>query len=57
VLKRHDFASLVLVFFIFSSIASSVTIAYGHGIGADQSLPMLLANRSVAVSASLKPIL
>ncbi len=57
VLKRDNFASLVLVFlFIFSSIASSsVTIAYGHGIGADQSLPMLIANRSVAVSASLKP--
>lgn len=54
-LKRHYPASLVLVFFILASIASSVTIAYGHGIGADQSLPMLIANRSVAVSASLKP--
>ena len=37
------------------AIASPVTIAYGHGIGADQSLPMFIANRSVAVSASLKP--
>lgn len=55
VLKHHYPASLVLIFFILSSIASSVTIAYGHGIGADQSLPMLIANRSVAVSASLKP--
>jgi hypothetical protein len=55
VLKRHCLASLVLVFFILAPIASSVTIAYGHGIGADQSLPMLIANRSVAVSASLKP--
>ncbi|HEY6756899.1 MAG TPA: CFI-box-CTERM domain-containing protein [Nitrososphaera sp.] len=54
-LKRHYPASLVLVFFILASIASSVTIAYGHGIGADQSIPMLIANRSVAVSASLKP--
>lgn len=54
-LKRHYLASLVLVFFILASIASSVTVAYGHGIGADQSLPMLIANRSVAVSASLKP--
>jgi hypothetical protein len=55
VLKRHYLASLVLVFFILAPITSSVTIAYGHGIGADQSLPMLIANRSVAVSASLKP--
>jgi hypothetical protein len=55
VLKRHYLASLLLVFFILATIASSVTIAYGHGIGADQSLPMLIANRSVAVSASLKP--
>lgn len=34
---------------------SSNRIAYGHGIGADQSLPMLIANREVSVSASLKP--
>jgi hypothetical protein len=55
VLKRRYLASLVLVFFVLATITSSSTIAYGHGIGADQSLPMLIANRSVAVSASLKP--
>ncbi|HYY40955.1 MAG TPA: hypothetical protein VE692_06865, partial [Nitrososphaera sp.] len=53
--KRHYLASLVLVFLILGTIASSVTIAYGHGIGADKSLPMVIANRSVTVSASLKP--
>jgi hypothetical protein len=55
VVKRHYLASLVLVFLILGTIASSVTIAYGHGIGADKSLPMVIANRSVTVSASLKP--
>ena len=55
VLKRHYFASLILIFFILATITSSATTAYGHGIGADQSLPTLIANRSVAVSASLKP--
>lgn len=54
-LKRQCLASLVLFFFVLAAIASPVTIAYGHGIGADQSLPMFIANRSVAVSASLKP--
>jgi hypothetical protein len=54
-LKRSYLASLVLVFFVLASVASSATVAYGHGIGADQSLPTLIANRSVAVSASLKP--
>src|SRR4051812_15274928 len=53
--SRSYLASLVLVFFILSSIASSATVAQGHGIGVDQSLPTLIANRSVAVSASLKP--
>ena len=46
---------LVFVFFVLATIASSATIAYGHGLGADQSLPALIANRSVAVSASLRP--
>jgi hypothetical protein len=56
VVKCHYLASLLLVFFfILATIASSVTIAYGHGIGADKSLPMIIANRSVTVSASLKP--
>ena len=55
-LERHRVASLVFLFFtLITTIASSVTIAYGHGIGADQSLPTLIGNRSVAVSASLKP--
>ncbi|HEY1248369.1 MAG TPA: CFI-box-CTERM domain-containing protein [Nitrososphaera sp.] len=54
-LKRQCFASLVLVYFIATTITSSGTVAYGHGIGADQSLPMSIDNRSVAVSASLKP--
>jgi hypothetical protein len=55
VLKHHYFASLILIFFVLATITSSATTAYGHGIGADQSLPTLIANRSVAVSASLKP--
>jgi hypothetical protein len=56
VLERHRVASLFFLFFtLIATIASSVTIAYGHGIGADQSLPTLIGNRSVAVSASLKP--
>jgi peptide/nickel transport system substrate-binding protein len=38
-----------------SIICSPVTTAYGHGIGADQSLPIYIANREIAVSASLKP--
>ena len=46
---------LVFVFFVLATIASSATIAYGHGLWADQSLPALIANRSVAVSASLRP--
>ncbi len=54
-LKHRYFASLLLFLFILAPITSSLTIAYGHGIGADQSLPMVIGNRSVAVSASLKP--
>jgi hypothetical protein len=55
VLKREYLASLVLILFILGSIGSSIPTAFGHGIGADQSLPIMIANRSVAVSASLKP--
>ncbi len=53
--RRHYIASLVLIFFIITSIMSSITVVYGHGLGADKSLPMTIGNRSVIVSASLKP--
>ncbi len=53
--RRHYIASLVLIFFIITSIISSITVVYGHGLGADKSLPMTIGNRSVIVSASLKP--
>ncbi len=54
-LKRHFLASLVLVFLILAIIASSVTIAYGHGFGTDKSFPMTVGNKQVVVEATMNP--
>jgi hypothetical protein len=51
VLKRH-FASLTLLFLL---AASSVTAAYGHGLGVDRSLPATISNMQISVDASIKP--
>ncbi|HEU4606421.1 MAG TPA: CFI-box-CTERM domain-containing protein [Nitrososphaera sp.] len=51
VLKRHS-ASLTLLFLL---AASSVTAAYGHGLGADRSLPATISDKQVSVDASIKP--
>ena len=36
-------------------LASSVASAYGHGLGRDQSLPVPISNKQVAVEASMQP--
>ena len=55
--KRYP-ASLVLAAFLVVVVASSSFVAgsaYGHGLGVDQSLPVTIGNRQVAVEASLEP--
>ena len=52
---RHFLASLVLFSFVFATIASSVTIAYGHGFGADKSFPVTIGKKQVVVEASMNP--
>src|SRR5688500_4564407 len=51
VLKRHS-ASLTLLLLL---AASSVTAAYGHGLGADRSLPATISDKQVSVDVSIKP--
>jgi peptide/nickel transport system substrate-binding protein len=51
VLKRYS-ASLTLLFML---AASSVTAAYGHGLGSDKSLPVTISDKRVSVDATLKP--
>ena len=51
VLKRHS-ASLTLLFLL---AASSVTAAYGHGLGSDRSLPATISDKQVSVDASIMP--
>lgn len=50
-LKRYS-ASLTLLFML---AASSVTAAYGHGLGSDKSLPVTISDKRVSVDATLKP--
>ena len=55
--KRYP-ASLVLAAFLVVVASSSSFVAgsaYGHGLGVDQSLPVAIGNRQVAVEASLEP--
>jgi hypothetical protein len=52
---RHFLASLVLFSFILATIASSVTIAYGHGFGIDKSFPVAIGKAQVVVEASMNP--
>jgi hypothetical protein len=55
--KRYP-ASLVLAAFLVVASSSSSFVAgsaYGHGLGVDQSLPVTIGNRQVAVEASLEP--
>jgi hypothetical protein len=54
--KRYP-ASLVLAAFLVLVASSSFVAgsAYGHGLGVDQSLPVTIGNRQVAVEASLEP--
>jgi hypothetical protein len=55
--KRYP-ASLVLAAFLVVVASSSSFVAgsaYGHGLGVDQSLPVTIGNRQVAVEASLEP--
>jgi len=51
VLKRYS-ASLIM---LFVTAASSITAAYGHGLGTDTSLPIMISNKQVTVEASIKP--
>lgn len=51
VLMRYS-ASLTLLFLL---VASSVAAAYGHGLGADRSLPVTISDKQVSVDASIKP--
>jgi hypothetical protein len=48
--KRY-LAPLLLATLVFSSFP----VAYGHGLGTDQSLPVAIGNRQVAVEATLSP--
>jgi hypothetical protein len=50
--KRYS-ASLTLPLVI--AISSSITIAYGHGLGIDRSLPVTISDKQVSVEASLNP--
>jgi len=55
--KRYP-ASLVLAAFLVVVVVASSFVAgsaYGHGLGVDQSLPVTIGNRQVAVEASLEP--
>ncbi len=49
-MKRY-LAPVLLATLIFSSLSA----AYGHGLGTDQSLPATIDNRQIAVEASLSP--
>ncbi len=51
VLKRYS-ASLTLLFLL---VVSSMTAAYGHGLGTDKSLPATISDKQVSVEASIKP--
>ena len=55
-MKRYP-TSLALVAFLVVVASSSFVAgsAYGHGLGVDQSLPVTIGNRQVAVEASLEP--
>ena len=50
-MKRYS-ASLILLFVI---AASSITAAYGHGLGMDTSHTTTISNKQVMVEASIKP--
>lgn len=47
---RHVVSIILLSIFL-----ASVSAAYGHGLGADQSLPLAIGNRQVAVQAAINP--
>src|ERR687897_1919799 len=51
ILKRYS-ASLTLLLVI---LISSLTIAYGHGLGTDMSLPITISDKEVLVEASINP--
>ena len=51
VLKRYS-ASLILLFLL---AASSVTAAYGHGLGTDKSRPVTISDKQVVVEATMNP--
>src|SRR5918999_4550959 len=53
IMKRYS-ASLTLLFIV-SSIFSSFTIAYGHGLGTDMTPPITIFNKQVSVEASINP--
>jgi peptide/nickel transport system substrate-binding protein len=40
---------------LISILLASASAAYGHGLGADQSLPVAIGNRQVAVQAAINP--
>jgi hypothetical protein len=44
--------SLMLILLL---VAFSVNTAYGHGLGADRSLPVTISNKQVSIDATLKP--
>ena len=50
-LKRYS-ASLTLLFLL---VVSSMTAAYGHGLGTDKSLPATISDKQVSMEASIKP--
>jgi hypothetical protein len=45
----------LLAIFALTVLAFSVASAYGHGLGKDQSLPVTISNKQVAVEASMLP--
>jgi hypothetical protein len=42
-------------FLLAALLLASMTAAYGHGLGADQTLPVTLGNKQVAMQASMTP--
>lgn len=42
-------------FLLAALLLASMTAAYGHGLGADQTLPVTLGNKQVAMQASITP--
>lgn len=49
---RRYFTSLTLLFLF---AISSVTAAYGHGLGTDKSLPATISDKQVSLEVSMKP--